>query len=215
MKINFKPLLYFGPGLDDAGSAAAGGGTPYGSIAQGVTGLVQTIGGYIQQRRANKELNKLQSPKYTPNQSIMDYYNKALSRYNTSPYDSSLYKQQQKNIQRGMATGLAGLQDRRSALMGITKLVQAGNDATLNAGVQAENQQNQRFGQLGQATGMKAGEERTAFDINQYQPFERKYNLLAMKAGGGAQVMNAGLSNLYGSGQSLSQRNMINQYYGQ
>lgn len=214
MKIIYSSFL-FGPGLDAGGAgAAAAGGTPYGAIAQGVIGLAQTIGGWVQQHKATKALNNLQSPTYTPNQSIMDYYNKALSRYNTSPYDSSLYKQQQKNIQRGVATGLSALQDRRSALMGITRLTQAQNDATLNAGVQAENQQNQRFGQLGQAAGMKAGEERTAFDINQYQPFERKYNLLAMKAGGGAQVMNAGIQNAYGSFNSLSQRNMIDKNYG-
>lgn len=201
MKINFSPILHYDL-------------TGIGSAIQGVAGLAQTIGGWVQQHRATKQLENLQSPTYAQNSSILDYYNKALSRYNTSPTDSALYKGQQKNIQRGLATGLSALGDRRSALGGITRLVQAGNDASLNAQVAAENQQNQRFGQLGGATQMKAGEDRTAFDINQQQPYERKYNLLSMKAGGGNQVLNSGLSNIFGAGSSLSQMGMLKQMYG-
>jgi len=44
---------------------------------------------------------------------------------------------------------------------------------------------------------MKAGEDRQAFNINKMQPFERKYNLLAMKAGANARTANDGLKNIF------------------
>jgi len=192
------------------GGMAASGGNPYVAAAQSGIGLIQSVMGAIRERRAEKALEKMKSPTYTPNQSIMDYYNQALSRYNTSPTDTALYKRQQKNILGGTAAGLGMLQNRRAGQAGVSGLIRNQNDAFLNAEVAAEQQQNQRFSQLGGATGMKAGEERTAFDINQQQPFDRKYNLLAMKAGGGAQIMNAGLQNLYGGLQTANQYSMIN-----
>lgn len=193
---------------------AATGGVPVGAITQGIAGTIQSVLGAIQQNKALKDLNKLQSPTYTPNQSIMNYYNKALSRYGVNPTDSALYKRQTKNALASTAQGLGMLQNNRSGQAGVSSLLKLQNDSLLNAEVAAENQQNQRFGQLGSAAGMKAGEEGKAFDINQYQPFERKYNLLAMKAGGGAQIMNAGLSNIFGAASSFGQRDTINKTYG-
>lgn len=183
-------------------------------LVQAGVGILQSILGGGRARRSQKALERLETPTYTPNQSIMDYYNKALERYNVSPQDSALYKSQQKNIQRGVATGLSALQDRRSALGGITKLIQSQNDATLNAEVAAENQKNQRFGVLGGATGMKAGEDRAAYQQNVIAPYEKKYNLLAMKAGAGAQTANAGLQNIFGALNIGSQMQMIDKIYG-
>lgn len=201
MKTNFNPVFYH----DLLG---------LGSAIQGLAGLGQTIGGAIQAHRATKKLENLQSPTYTPNSSILDYYNKALSRYGVDPTDSAMYKRNQLGLQRNMATGISALQDRHSALGGITKLVQAGNDASLNSQVAAENERNQRFGALGTATGMKAGEDAKAFQINQQDPYERKYNLLAAKASGGNQILNSGLSNIFGAGSSLSQMAMLKKMYG-
>jgi len=198
------------PGILDA----LGGGTPWGAIAQGIGGIAQAIGGGIQAHRAQKQLEKLQSPTYTPNKSIMDYYNKALERYNTNPYQSQQYQYATQRADRNMAAGIGALNSRASAVGGISRLAALNNDASLQAGVQAEQQQNQRFGQLGQAAGMKAGEERTAFDYNQIQPFERKYNLLAAKAGGGNQIANAGMSNIFGGLQNINDYQMINKAYG-
>lgn len=177
-------------------------------------GLIQSIVGGIKAGKAQKQLEKMQSPQYAQNQGILDYYNKALTRYNVSPTDSAMYKRQMNNIGRGVATGISSLQDRRSGQAGISSILRAQNDASLNAEVAAEQQKNQRFGELGQATGMKAGEDRMAFDINQQQPFERKYNLLAMKAGAANQTANAGMSNVFGGLQNLQNYNLYNKEYG-
>ncbi len=196
MKTNFSPQLQFDL-------------TGIGSAIQGIAGLTQTIGGWIQGSKATKQLEKLQSPTYSANKGILDYYNQALSRYGVSPTDSAMYKRQMQNIGRNTATGINSFQDRRSGQAGISSLLRSANDASLNAEVAAEQQKNQRFGELGNATQLKAGEDKEEFNINKMQPYERKYNLLAMKAGGGNQIMNAGLQNIYGAGSSLAQMDMI------
>lgn len=181
---------------------------------QGAAGLAQSIFGGSRASRAQKELERMQSPIYSPSQSILDYYNQAKARYSTSPYDSSLYKLQSQNIQRGVAQGLGALNDRRMAIGGISSLIQGQNDALLKAGAAAEQEQSQRFGQLGQATGMKAGEEAKMFQYNKLYPFERKSALLGAKAAGGAATMNAGLSNIFGGLSSIGNMGLLKQLYG-
>lgn len=190
MRTNFLPQLQYDL-------------TGVGSAIQGIAGLAQSIGGWIQQRKATKALEK--NP-YVQNQGILDYYNKALQRYNVSPTDSAMYKRNMQGIDRGVATGINALNDRRSGIAGASSILRSANDARLNADVAAEQQQNQRFGVLGQATNMKLGEDRYAFDT--------KYNLQAAKAAGGNQIFNAGLSNIFGAGQSLAQTGMLNKEYG-
>ncbi len=180
-----------------------GGSTPYGAIAQGVIGGVQAIAGGIQAHRANKKLEKMVNS-YQPNASIMDYYNKALQRYNVNPYQSALYRNATQGAGRGLASGIAAMHNLRSNNIG--GLVQQYNDAQLKAAAAAESQQGAALGQLGQATGMKAQED--------FKPFEMKYNLQAMKAAGGAQVANAGISNLFGGAQNFGNAQMINSMYG-
>jgi hypothetical protein len=172
------------------------------SGAQAVGGLIQTGVGLIGARKARRQLENLQSPTYTPAKSVSDYYNQALSRYQQSPYQSNLYKMQSQNIARGTAQGIAGLQDRRSALSGISGLIQGQNDAQLKALVGAEQDQNQKFSQLGSASQAMGAEERQAFNINKMMPYERRYNLLAMKAQANNQLTNAGLQNISGAGQA-------------
>jgi hypothetical protein len=197
---------------DILGTAA--GSTPYGAIAQAGVGLVQGIAGFIQQRKATKALEKMQSPTYNPNKSILDYYNKALAKYNVNPYNTDLYRMQETQANRGMASGLSALQGRGQALAGVNQLVQGRNDNLLRAGVAAEQQQGQDLNRLGAAAGMKAGEEGRAFDINKQQPFERKYNLLAQKASGGTQIANSGIANVGQAASTFDQYRMINQLYG-
>jgi hypothetical protein len=159
------------------------------AIGQGVMGLAQTILGGSAAHKAQKQMEGMVN-NYQPNQSIMDYYSKALNRYNVNPYNSNLYQMQSNNIQRGTASGINALQDRRSALAGVSSLVQGQNDGLLKAAAAAEGQQGQALNQLGHATGMKAQEDSKKFDM--------KYNLLAMKAGGNNQTMNAGIQNMFG-----------------
>lgn len=181
---------------------------------QAGAGIAQAIFGGSRARRAQRELEKLPTPVYTPNRSILDYYNEAKSRYNADPYQSPLYKLQSQQAQRSTAQGLSALNDRGMALAGVNALVQGQNDSMLRAAAAAEQEQSRRFGQLAEATGMKAGEDRQAFQYNQVLPFERKSSLLGAKAAGGNQIMNAGLSNIFGGLQSLGQMKMAYDLYG-
>lgn len=168
-----------------------------GAVTAGI-GLVQGAVGYFGAKKARKQLEGLQSPTYSPAKSISDYYSEAKQRYNTSPYASTLYNTQLQNINRNTNQGLAGLQSRRLGIGGVSSLIQGQNDAMLKAAGAAEQQRDQRFGQYGQAANAMAGEERQAFNINKMMPYERKYNLLAMKAQANNQLMNAGIQNIAG-----------------
>jgi hypothetical protein len=187
-------------------------------ILQGVGGLAQSIFGGGRARRAEKELEKLQTPVYQQSQGINDYYTKALNRYSADPTKSSLYQTQMQNIQRGGAAGMQALGDRRGAASGVANIVQAQNDAALQATAAAEQQQAQALGQLGQAAQLKAGEEKMAFQYNQVAPYEKKAALLGAKAAGGNQMMNAGLSNVFGAANTFGQMKfddyLMGKYYG-
>lgn len=184
-----------------------------GAIQAGA-GLVQGIAGFFGGRKAQKELERTPTPTYTPSKSILDLYNEAKNRYSANPYQSSMYKLQSQQIQRGTAQGLGALGDRRMALGGVNSLIQGQNDAMLKAAAAAEQEQSQRFGQLGQAAGMKAGEDHRMFQYNQLMPYEKKMSLLGAKASGMNQLMNAGLSNVFGGIQGMGQAKMLGQAYG-
>lgn len=187
-------------------------------LIQAGIGLGQAIFGGGRARRAQKALENLQTPTYEKSQAIGDYYNKALQRYSVNPYQSNMYRMQERNIQRGTATGINALQDRRSGIGGISKIIQAQNDAMLNAGAAAEQQQAQSLNQLGQAAGAQQGEDRMAFQVNEMLPFEKRYNELSQKAGGGAQTFNAGLQNIMGGlgtfGQMKFDDYMMKKHFG-
>lgn len=185
-----------------------------GAAIQAGLGIAQGIAGFIQNKRATKQLEGMQSPTYTQNKGILDYYNKSLAKYNVNPYQTDLYRMQEQQANRGLSSGLSALSGRGQALAGVNSLVQGRNDSLLKAGAMAEQQQGQDLNRLGQAAGMKAGEDQMAFQINQQNPFDRKYNLLAQKAGGGTQIGNAGISNIFGAAQSFDQSRMLNNMYG-
>lgn len=174
-------------------------------IIQGLGGIAQSIIGGGKAKRAERELERM-IVNYKPNASILDYYNKALQRYNVNPYTSSLYNYQTDQARGATAAGLQALGDRRSTLAGLPRLIQGQNDAMLKAAATAEGQQAQALGQLGQATQMKAAED--------FKPFELKYNLQAMKAGGGNQLLNAGLRNIFGAFQSAGNMGSMGSFYG-
>lgn len=197
MKTNFLPNLQLDP------LSIAAGATQFG------LGALQSLIGGFKARKYQKQLENLKSPEYSQNKGILDYYNQALSRYNVSPTDSALYKRQMNNIGRGVATGISALQDRRSGQAGISSILRAQNDASLNAEVAGEQQKNQRFGQLGSATQLKVGEDDKAFQYNQQLPYERKYNLLSMKAGAANQTANSGITNSFGGLNTLAQLGML------
>lgn len=179
--------------------------TPWGAIGQGVLGAVQGIVGGIGARKNQKKLEGM-IDNYQPNESIMDYYSKALNRYNANPYTSAQYQNAQKNIDRSGAAAIAGATDRRAGLGMLGSIVQGQNDALGNAAARAEQQQGQNLAQLGQATGMKDREDK--------YKFEAKYNLLSQKAGAANQTANAGISNLFGGLGSIQDYANIDKMYG-
>lgn len=136
------------------------------------------------------------SPKYKPNQSILNYYDEALNRYNTAPTDTAQYKMDKQNIRQSSVQALSSLNKLRSG--NVANIIQGQNNSLLKAMVNAENRKAQEFSVLGQAAGMKAGQEEKAFKQNELYPFEGKYNLETMKAGG------------YRAGQRQATQNMYN-----
>lgn len=170
-----------------------------------LTGGIQALGGHKKAKNAEREIENLKSPTYTPNSSILDYYNKALQRYNTNPYQSQQYQYGIQQGNRNTAAGVNALQDRGSAVGGISRLIALQNENALRQGMSAEQEQNQRFGQLGGATQMKASDDQYGFNINQLMPYQQKLQLLGMKAGAGANQENQGLTNIFnGLGNAAS-----------
>ena len=171
-------------------------GLPLGAI----TGGLQALGGLVQTftsgvKKKEKALEAL-ADSYKPNEGIVDYYNKALAKYDPNPYTSQSYLNDTNKIQRNLGTGLAASQDRRGGLGTLSTLVQGANDAGANAASRAENQQNQALSQLGNAARVKAQED--------FKPFEMKYNLLAAQAGAAAKQKAQGLQNFYGGLASMA-----------
>ena len=169
--------------------------------------IVKSVKASSEKKKSERALEEY-ADSYKPNQSIMDYYNESLKRYNVSPTDSAFYKRSIGDINTATATGISSLQDRRSAIAGMPYLLRAANEAKLNANVAAEKEKDYRFNQLGGATTLKATEEK--------YPFEMKYNLLALKAGGANARLMAALNSFNNSVNSSAQAGgMISQYYGQ
>lgn len=135
-------------------------------------------------KKAEKDAEKLlgEAPKYRPNQSILSYYDQALTKYNTAPTDTAEYKRDSQAIKQGTVQGLSSLNKLRSG--NVASIIQGQNNALLNAAVKAESRKIREFDVLGNATRIKAGEEGKAFQQNEIMPFEGKYNLLTTKAAG-------------------------------
>lgn len=160
------------------GIAAIAAGT--GALAGGAS----AIGSNTRRKSRERELDKYaqQSPLYKGSKSIDDYYQQAMNRYKENPYQSQQYQLGAMNAQRATAQGLGALQDRRSAIGGISRLALGQNAAMQNLGAQAEAQRNARFGQLGGATQMKTAEDYKKFDINEMTPYNRVLGLKQMKS---------------------------------
>ena len=190
--------------------ALLGSGSGIASGLQAGVGLAQFVGGLIGQRKGRKELEGLMknAPKYGEDTGIMGYYNQALGRAGYDPRQSSFYKSQMQNIGRSAAQGLQGAQDRRGGLSAASSIARNMSNAALAAEGAAEAQQERRFGLLGSAAQMAAGERRQAFNINVMQPFEMRRQMAAQRAASGAQTANIGMSNIFRAGTTLAQADM-------
>lgn len=185
-------------------------------VAVGVTagvGITQAVLGGIKAHKAQEGLQNLKTPTYSPNQAISSYYQQALQKYNTSPYQSNFYEQAQKAAGRNEATAIGATMDRHSA-GNIGAIVQGTDDQMQKAGVQAEGLQRQAFGQLGTATNMENADYQRQFDQNQLAPYEKQASIYQGKAIAGSQMENAGFQNLSGGIGAYSQMNQLKALYG-
>lgn len=172
------------------------------AISVGV-GTASAISANTKQKRAQNRLDELakNSPLYKADKSIDDYYRQSLNRFNENAFQSQQYQMGAMNARRATAQGISALNDRRSAIGGITKLAAGQNAAMQNLGVQAENQKAQRFNQYGNATQMKSADNQRLFDINKMTPYNRQLQLEQMKGAAAGEQMNAGLA-MIGQGAS-------------
>ena len=184
-----------------------------GGLGVGIAGLSQ---GKKAQKRAQRSLEERaeNSPLYKPSKEISDYYQEALYRYKQSPLQSQEYLIGKGNIQGAMSSGLQALQDRRSAIGGISRLAGTGTNALRNLSAQAESRKGQDLNRLGQASSMKAGQLAQAFDINQMTPYNRQLQLEQMRAQAAGEQANAGMQ-MIGSALSNAASYGVASAYGQ
>lgn len=178
------------------------------SLAPIAFGAYQSLKGSRNAKDAQSELEKLRTPK--PNQSIIDYYNNALQRYNVSPYQTAAYKNNQNQTDRRIASGIEANNNSGLGTGVVPNLVQRGLDANLKSGAMAEGEQDRRFGVLGNATRMR-GQNETNSENN---AFQKQYNLLALKAQGGNKEISAGINNIWGGIGAGAQIAMSNKEQG-
>jgi len=198
-------------GAGGAGAAGAGGAgkalSGLGKMGFGPTqaigaalGLAQTIGGMIQQRKGRKETEKLLTnmPKELEDQGIMGYLSQSQQRAAASPTSMAFYKRQMGNIDRDVASSMAGLGGlgRGAGIAGASTIAQKAMDARLRAEESGERFAEQRFAQLGGATQMGAAEKRRIFDLNQRQPWRTRLGMAMQRAGAGGDVANLGAQNM-------------------
>ena len=159
-----------------------------------VSSGLQTLGGLGQVlfsgvKKANSNLENF-SKTYTPNQSIGDYYNKALANYNANAYNSLSYQNALNKNAGGLAFGNSAASDQRGGLGNIGSLVNGYNQSNAAAAASAESQNRANLSLYGQASGMKTREDKVPFDLT--------YNLLAQKAAAAAKTKSDGLQNMFG-----------------
>jgi hypothetical protein len=164
---------------------------------QTVGGIFQSIFGGSAAKKAQNALLNLQTPTYNGSSSIMNYYNNALQRYNTNPYQSPLYRTDVQNANNTLNAGINNLQTRRSAVGGISDLSALTNNNLLKAANAATQQQNQEFSQLGNAANLEGADQKYQFQINKLMPYQKQFDLLAGKAAANAATENTGFSNIF------------------
>ena len=160
---------------------------------QGLAGLYQSATSGRQEKENELNAFAKQNPLAQRSKSIDEYYQNALNRYNENPYQSLQYQIGQKNIQRATAQGLSALQDRRSAIGGVSRLALGQESGLQNLGAQAESQRNARFGQYGQAAQLQNQQDKYLFDVNKLTPYNRQFGLKQYGAEAANQRYNAGL----------------------
>lgn len=151
------------------------------ALIQGGIGLAQTIFGGLGAAKARRAAEKAMQP----DQSVMDYYNKARAAYDPNAYRSAQFQQESGQLNRSLTSALGAAQTRRGGLMALPGLVQSGQDAMGRAVARAEQQRQSNLSQLGGAS-MRASAER-----------DKMRNLLLQRYAQKANLMNQGMQNVF------------------
>ncbi len=154
----------------------------YGNIASGLIQGVMGIVAGTRARDAESELENMQVPTYRRNQSILDFYNTALQKYKTQPTETAEYKLGKQQIGQNTIQGLKEAQSRRSGLAILPTLISGQNNSLLKLAAKAEQDKSRQASIVSQAAGPAQAELDREYQYNQIWPFQKKYNLLAMKA---------------------------------
>lgn len=184
------------------------------ALVPAAIGLYQGISGAIKANKASKAISGLQTPTYTPNKAINDYYQTALNRATAGPYNSIEYQTGKKEANMSLATGINALQDRRSAVGNIGALTGNYNNSLQRLGAQAEQTQQRNFSQVGQAANMQREDSRFAYEQNQVSPYQKNLQLQYAKLGGANSLIGAGISNINTGVQTGALMAMRNKGYG-
>lgn len=182
----------------------SGGGSGGQGIANIAGGLVGGVTGFFQRKKAKKLLKEAgEQPMYNiPQEVLRNQKSAELAAQEGLP--SQQYSNAMRNIQRSQTNALTNAMDRRSALMALPKLQQQANDAyaNLDAADAAAQRQNQKT--LYGVTNTTAQYKDKAFQINQMQPWQRKFDYAQQLLGAGNQNMIGGIEKLIGgAGQVL------------
>ena len=181
-----------------------------------LAGIAKAAGGGVQALAsgAGKKQKELKAsveaiPDYLKSPSIGSFLQQAQQNYGISPTQTALYKRQMQNLQRAGATGLAGAQGSRARMGAASSIFRGISDASLEAERVAEQQRQQRFGVLGQATGMQAAEDRAA-ELRKFQKQQQRIALAEARAQGAAATKRAGLTNIFGGLTDIGKAQMSN-----
>lgn len=184
------------------GSLMSGGGQGQG-IANVAGGLVGGITGFFQKRKAKKLLREAgEQPTYSIPQEILNNQKNAELAANEG-LPSQQYSNAMKNIQASQANALSGAMDRKSALMALPKIQQQANNAYANLDVADANARMQNRKTLYDVGSQTAQYRDKAYQINQLQPWQRKYSYAQQLLGAGNQNFTGGLEKLIGGGIGL------------
>ena len=187
-------------------AAAVAGGT------QLISGLGQAL--FSGRKKAEADLNAFtkQNPLAQESPSISNYYQNALNRYQENPYNSAPYLISRQEADRRLMSSIGALQDRKSAIGGISKLDLMRTDAQNQAIRNAEAMKGQQFSQLGQATQMQNAQDRYLFDVNKLTPYNRMFGLKQYGAEAANQRYNAGLQMVGGALGNAAQIGAMSAY---
>lgn len=181
-----------------------GNGGPGQGIANAAGGLISGITGLFQKNKAKKLLRAAgEQPLYNIPQEILRNQKQAeLNAAEGMP--SQQYNNAMKNIQESQRNALSGALDRRSALMALPSIQRQTNNAYGNLASQDAQMRRQNQQTLYNVGNTTAQYRDKAWNYNELQPWQRKYNYGMQLLGAGNQNFTSGLEKLVGgAGQAL------------